>query len=179
LTTGVIPLGIAIMRDVLNPARLGTAVAFMSATMGVGGAIGMPAAAYVAENFDWHMLFWLALALGVLGLIGIWFLVPGDTLLSPGRLDIPGVIGLPVRLTGLLLFVSRGADWGWASPAALGSAIGGVRASGLCAWNEGRTPHPVVDLRVAAPHAVLLTSLAAIGIGFALFGRNVSFPQML
>src|SRR5690606_1917878 len=67
LTTGVIPLGIAIMRDVLRPARLGTAVAFMSATMGVGGAIGMPVAAYIAENFDWHMLFWLSFGLGVIG----------------------------------------------------------------------------------------------------------------
>ena len=43
--TGVVPLGIAIMRDVLPPERLGTAVALMSATMGVGGAIGMPVAA--------------------------------------------------------------------------------------------------------------------------------------
>ncbi|WP_156316462.1 MFS transporter, partial [Leucobacter japonicus] len=39
--TGVIPLGIAIMRDVLPPERLGTAVALMSATMGVGGSLGM------------------------------------------------------------------------------------------------------------------------------------------
>src|SRR5690606_21180676 len=43
--TGVVPLGIAILRDVLPPARLGTAVAVMSATMGVGGAVGMPVAA--------------------------------------------------------------------------------------------------------------------------------------
>src|SRR5690606_16669465 len=84
LTTGVIPLGIAIMRDVLNPARLGTAVAFMSATMGVGGAIGMPAAAYVAENFDWHALFWVSLGLGVAGFVAIALVVPEDTLLSPG-----------------------------------------------------------------------------------------------
>ncbi|GGF42933.1 MFS transporter [Microbacterium sorbitolivorans] len=179
LTTGVIPLGIAIMRDVLNPARLGTAVAFMSATMGVGGAIGMPVAAYVAENFDWHMLFWLALALGVLGFIAVALLVPGDTLLSSGRLDIMGVIGLAAGLTGLLLFVSRGADWGWGSPAAIGSVAGGVVALALWGWYQLKTTDPLVDLRVAARPAVLLTNLAAIGMGFALFGSNVSFPQML
>lgn len=179
LTTGVIPLGIAIMRDVLNPARLGTAVAFMSATMGVGGAIGMPVAAYVAENFDWHMLFWLALALGVLGFIAVALLVPGDTLVSPGRLDVIGVIGLAAGLTGLLLFVSRGADWGWGSPAAIGSAAGGVVALVLWGWYQLKTTDPLVDLRVAARPAVLLTNLAAIGMGFALFGSNVSFPQML
>lgn len=155
------------MRDVLNPARLGTAVAFMSATMGVGDAIGMPVAAYVAENFDWHMLFWLALALGVLGFIAVALLVPGDTLLSPGRLDIIGVIGLAAGLTGLLLFVSRGADWGWGSPAAIGSVAGGVVALALWGWYQLKTTDPLVDLRVAARPTVLLTNLAAIGVGIA------------
>jgi MFS family permease len=147
--------------------------------MGVGGAIGMPVAAYVAENFDWHMLFWLALALGVLGFVGVVLLVPGDTLISPGRLDVLGVIGLAAGLTGLLLFVSRGADWGWGSPAALGSAMGGIVALALWGWYQLRTTDPLVDLRVASRPAVLLTNLAAIGMGFALFGSNVSFPQML
>ncbi|MGO1548010.1 MFS transporter, partial [Microbacterium gubbeenense] len=175
----VIPLGIAIMRDVLRPARLGTAVAFMSATMGVGGAIGMPVAAFVAESFDWHMLFWLSFGLGLFGLVAVWFIVPVDTLLSPGRLDVIGVIGLAAGLTGLLLFVSRGADWGWASPAAIGSVASGVIALGLWAWHQLRTTDPLVDLRVASRPAVLLTNLAAIGMGFALFGSNVSFPQLL
>ncbi|MGO2096387.1 MAG: MFS transporter [Candidatus Microbacterium stercoravium] len=179
LTTGVIPLGIAIMRDVLRPARLGTAVAFMSATMGVGGAIGMPVAAYIAESFDWHMLFWLSFGLGVIGFIAVRFIVPTDTLRSPGRLDVPGVIGLAAGLTGLLLFVSRGADWGWTSPAAIGSVVGGVVALGLWGCYQLRTTDPLVDLRVASRPAVLLTNLAAIGMGFALFGSNVSFPQLL
>lgn len=179
ITTGVIPLGIAIMRDVLPPARLGTAVAFMSATMGVGGAIGMPAAAFIAENSDWHALFWVSLGLGVAGFVAIALVVPEDTLLSPGRLDVLGVIGLAVGLTGLLLYVSRGADWGWGSPLALGSVATGVVA--LVAWGayQLRTRDPLVDLRVAARPAVLLTNLAAIGMGFALFGSNVSFPQLL
>src|SRR5690606_25186534 len=94
VTTGVIPLGIAIMRDVLPPARLSTAVALMSATMGVGGAAGMPLAALIAENADWHALFWMSAGLGALCIIGIWFAVPGDTLLAPGRLDLLGALGL-------------------------------------------------------------------------------------
>ncbi|WP_374107092.1 MFS transporter [Microbacterium sp. G2-8] len=179
ITTGVIPLGIAIMRDVLPPAKLGTAVAFMSATMGVGGAIGMPFAAFIAENYDWHALFWVSLGLGVVGAAAIWFVVPEDTLLSPGRLDLLGAFGLAVGLTGLLLYVSRGADWGWGSPWAIGSLTIGVIA--LLAWGayQLRTRDPLVDLRVAARPAVLLTNLAAIGMGFALFGSNVSFPQLL
>ncbi|MDN6333011.1 MAG: MFS transporter, partial [Micrococcaceae bacterium] len=41
LAMGAIPLGISILRDELPPARIGAAIATMSATMGVGGAIGL------------------------------------------------------------------------------------------------------------------------------------------
>jgi MFS family permease len=46
-------------------------------------------------------------------------------------------------------------------------------------WYQLRTTDPLLDLRVAARPAVLLTNIAAIGMGFALFSSNVTFPQML
>jgi len=178
-TTGVVPLGIAIMRDVLSPARLGTAVALMSATMGVGGAVGMPVAALLAEHADWHMLFWLAAALGVIGLVLVLLVVPDDVLRFPGRLDVVGAIGLAIGLTGLLLYVSRGAEWGWTSPGSLACLIGGVAVLLVWGWYQLKTAEPLLDLRVAARPAVLFTNVAAIGMGFALFSSNVTFPQML
>ncbi|PQZ54803.1 MULTISPECIES: MFS transporter [unclassified Microbacterium] len=177
--TGVVPLGIAIMRDVLPPERLGTAVALMSATMGVGGAIGMPVAALLAQNADWHMLFWLAAVLGVVGLALVLAVIPEDVLRSPGRLDVLGAIGLAIGLTGLLLFVSRGAQWGWTAPITLTCIIGGLVVLLVWGWYQLRTKDPLLDLRVAARPAVLFTNIAAIGMGFALFASNVTFPQML
>ncbi|UOQ57412.1 MFS transporter [Leucobacter allii] len=179
ITTGVVPLGIAIMRDVLPPARLGTAVALMSATMGVGGALGMPLAAFIAETSDWHMLFWVSAGLGVLCVVAVALAVPEDTLRSPGRLDLLGALGLAFGLTGLLLYVSRGSDWGWGSAPALASLGAGIVALLLWGVYQLRTAEPLVDLRVAARRPVLLTNLAAIGMGFALFGSNVTFPQLL
>lgn len=177
--TGVVPLGIAIMRDVLPTDRLGTAVALMSATMGVGGAIGMPVAALLAQNADWHMLFWLAAALGGVGLVLVLFIVPEDVLRFPGRLDVLGAIGLAIGLTGALLFVSRGAEWGWTAPLTLTCGLGGLAVLLLWGWYQLAAKDPLLDLRVAARPAVLLTNIAAIGMGFALFASNVTFPQLL
>ena len=179
LSMGIVPLGIAIMRDVLPPKHLGTAVALMSATLGVGGAIGMPLAAFVAQHADFHALFWLAAGLGAVGVVLVPLIVPGDVLRFPGRLDILGALGLALGMTGILLLLSRGAEWGWTSPLTLGSGIGGMAVLLLWGWYQLRAKDPLLDLRVAARPAVLLTNLASLGMGFALFSSNVTFPQML
>lgn len=179
LTTGVVPLGIAIMRDVLPPKRLGTAVALMSATMGVGGSVGMPVSAFIVEHFDWHALFWVSTGLGVAAFVVVRVLVQPSTLRSPGRFDLLGTVGLTIGLSGVLLAISRGAEWGWLSLPTLASGLGGVAV--LLVWGvyQLRAPEPLIDLRVAARPAVLFTNLASICMGFALFGSNVLLPQLL
>ena len=66
----------------------------MSASLGVGGALGLPTAAFIADNWDWHILFWTSAALMMVlilvplkavelgaspslgvGLIGVWGLL--------------------------------------------------------------------------------------------------------
>lgn len=56
----MIPLGISIMRDERPAGRLGGAIALMRASLCVGGALGLPIAALVADSFDWHVLFRVA-----------------------------------------------------------------------------------------------------------------------
>jgi MFS family permease len=177
--TGVVPLGISILRDVLHQDHLGTAVALISATMGVGGAIGLPVSAIVTERADWHVLFWLAAGLGAAVFLLVLWIVPVSVLRTAGRFDFLGAAGLAAGLIGVLLAISRGNEWGWASPATLVSGLGGVVV--LLVWGryQLRTAEPLLDLRVAGRRPVLLTNLASIGMGFALFGSNIVFPQML
>lgn len=54
---GYIPVAISFVREVTPPAMRNSAVAGISATLGVGGALGLPIAAWIAQAFDWHMLF--------------------------------------------------------------------------------------------------------------------------
>ena len=49
----------------------------------------------------------------------------------------------------------------------------------LWGWFELRIDEPLLDLRVAARPAVLLTNIASVAIGFSLFASNVVYPQML
>lgn len=177
--TGVIPLGISILRDVLHEDRVDSAIALISATLGVGGAIGMPISALITERSDWHVLFWVSGALGAIVFALVLWVVPESVLRTAGRFDLVGAIGLAVGLIGILLAVSRGGDWGWTSPAVLALGLGGVVVLLVWGWYELRIDDPLLDLRVAARPAVLLTNLASVALGFSLFASNVTYPQIL
>ncbi|MDJ0385147.1 MFS transporter [Streptomyces sp. G-G2] len=175
----VIPLGISIIRDELPPERILPSIALMSSTLGIGAAIGLPVAAVVVENFDWHVMFWASAALGVLDIVLVLWIVPESPLRTPGRFDVVGTLGLAATLVGLLLAITQGADWGWGSASTLG-LLGGSLVIGLL-WGryELRTASPMVDLRVSARPAVLLTNVAGLLIGFAFYANSLVTAQMV
>jgi MFS family permease len=177
---GVVPLGISLLRDVVPPARLGSAIAVMSASMGVGGALGLPFSAAIAENVSWRVLFWVVAALSLLIAGLIRFLVPADrTNAAPGGFDLLGAIGLGSALVCLLLAVSKGADWGWSSGTTLGLFAATVVI--LLAWGrwELRSSEPLVDLRVTVRPQILMTNAASILVGFAMYAQSLVVPQLL
>ncbi|MFJ1969709.1 MFS transporter [Streptomyces sp. NPDC087903] len=179
MASGVIPLGISIMRDELPGERLAGATALMSASLGVGGALGLPTAALIADHFDWHMLFWSSAAMGVIAFVLVLLIVPESPVRSGGRFDVVGAVGMATGLVCLLLAVSKGADWGWTSGTTLGLFAAAVLV--LVVWGvfELRTSQPLVDLRTTARRQVLVTNLASIAIGFSMFAMSLVLPQLL
>ena len=179
LAGGVIPLGISIMRDVLSAGRLGAATATMSSSLGVGGALGLPAAALIADHAGWHLLFWASAALGAVAIALVLAVIPESPARTGGRFDLVGAAGLSVALVCLLLAISKGTAWGWGSGLTL--SLFGTTVVVLLVWGwwELRTRQPLVDLRTTARRQVLFTNLASIMFGFAMFGMSLVLPQLL
>ncbi|WP_343238282.1 MFS transporter [Streptomyces sp. SID13031] len=179
MSAAVIPLGISIMRDELPAERLGSATAQMSASLGVGGALGLPAAAFLADRADWHVLFWTSAGLGVIVLALVLSFVPESAVRSGGRFDVVGAAGLSVGLISLLLAISKGADWGWGTTRTIGLLGAAVVVFGAWGWYERRMSQPLVDLRVAARPQVLFTNIASAVFGFAMFSMSLVLPTLL
>jgi MFS family permease len=179
LAAGVIPLGISIMRDELPASRLGSATALMSASLGIGGALGLPLAAFLAQRVDWHVLFWGSAGVGAIAGLLVVSVVPESRVRAGGRFDAVGAVGLSAALLCLLLAVSDGAEWGWAGARTL--TLFGATVVLLLAWGrwELRTTQPLVDLRVTARKQVLLTNAASAVFGFAMFAMSLVLPQVL
>ncbi|WP_277370904.1 MFS transporter [Rhodococcus rhodochrous] len=177
---GLIPLGISLLRDVLPYDRLHSAVALMSASMGVGGALGLPASAAVAQYVHWRFLFWGVAVLGAVALGALWWVLRDVPVLqSGGRFDAVGAVGLSAALVCLLLAISKGADWGWSSTLTIGFLAAAVLLLVVWGWWELRVRDPLADLRVTARRPVLLTNSASIVVGFAMYAQSLILPQIL
>ena len=176
---GVVPLGISIMRDILPPERVGSGIALMSSSLGIGGAIGLPITGAVAQQASWRWLFAGAAVLGAVQFLIVRRLVTESSSRSGGRFDLPGAIGLGAALVCLLLAISKGSDWGWGSTAVLGLLAASVVLFAVWGRMELRVESPLVDLRVSARPAVLWTNIGSILIGFAMFAGFLVTTQVL
>ncbi|MFJ9720536.1 MFS transporter [Streptomyces sp. NPDC101213] len=176
---GAIPLGIGLMRDMLPRERLGSAMALMSSSIGVGGGLALPAAALVAQHADWHVLFYGAAGLGVLAIVLTLLVVPESPARAEGSFDLPGALGLSAGLVLFLLPITKGSDWGWSSVLTLGLFAASVAVLLLWGLMELRVKAPLVDLRTSARPAVLFTNLASIMVGVSFYVVSLVLPQLL
>ncbi len=109
----------------------------------------------------------------------VFLLVPESPVRSGGRFDVVGAIGLTIGLVALLLAISKGSDWGWGSGTTLGMLAATVVVLPVWGWWELRTEQPLVDLRTSARRQVLMTNLASVVIGFAMYAMSLVSPQLL
>jgi MFS family permease len=166
---GIIPLGISILRDELPPERVGGGIALVSATLGLGAGMGLPLSGLVADSLGWHALFWILAGVSALALVLVALVVSESPVRSPASFDVVGAIGLSLVLLGILLVISNGAEWGWTAPLTVGVLAAALAVGRAWVGWEHRHAAPVVDLATTLRRPVLLTNIASVLVGFAMF----------
>jgi MFS family permease len=173
LAAACVPLGMSLLAASLPPERRGMGVAVVSAMLGVGGALALPVAGFLADRADYHVLFWIGAAASALSLVAVSALVEEPRFPRTGRVDGAGIVLLSVGLTALLLGISQGHTWGWTSVedlAAFTIAIGALVALLVV---ETRIPDPLIDLAAVRVPAIALTHTAGGFVGVSLFASYV------
>jgi MFS family permease len=175
---GALPVGLGIMRDHLLAEERARGFAAMSSAVGVGGTVGFPLAALMVQHADWHALFWLVAAVGLVNFLLV-VSVPDGAIRYGGRFDRAGAVTLSAGLVCTLLVLSKGHEWGWTSGATVATALVGAVAISCWARIELCTDDPLVNLRLLKDRATLLTNAATLLIGFAMFALSLVIPRVL
>lgn len=172
-SAAAIPLGISLLATLMPREKVASSVALISAMLGVGGSLGLPLAGFVAQHWDWHTLFWINTAVGAISFVGVLTAVPESHQRDGGKVDLLGTVLLSVGLVCLILPLEQAHDWGWGSARVLTLLPASLMIFLVFALVELRHPDPLVDLRALRRRPIVITNLAAICFGFALFASFI------
>lgn len=169
--TALVPVAMAQMRESLPHHRVGTALAIMSAMLGVGGAVGIPLGGVMLQSLGWTSMFWLSALLAVGSLVLIALFVPPNIKEDSGEFDWTGTVLLSVGLLALLVALSQSTSWGWDNPNTYTSLAVGIIVLAAWAVFERKHPSPLVDVQTFITQVLLFTNLASLTLGIMMFSN--------
>jgi MFS family permease len=174
------PICVAILRDELPEERVVGALAVLSGTLGVGGGTGLVVTGLLVDgDAGYHRVFWLTTGFCIAVIVIVVAIVPSRHGSATGTIDWLGAIGLAAGLSLLLLAITQGNLWGWASPATVGTVTAGVAVLvGWWFW-ERRCRYPLVSTEMLSRRPVLLTNLATVCVGTGLYFGFLGLTQFV
>jgi EmrB/QacA subfamily drug resistance transporter len=175
---GVLPLSFGIIRDEFPAKKVPGAVAAVASLSAVGAGLGLVLAGPIVSAFDYHWLFWFPMILTALAAAATVAFVPESPVRTPGKISVLPALLLSAWLVALLLALSQGSQWGWASAAVLGLLVAAVILAVVWVWVESRSVSPLIDMRMMRLPAVWTTNLVALLVGFAMYASFAFLPQL-
>lgn len=170
LTYGIVPVTIVLARRHLGEGKADPAISTLSVTVATGLGLGYPLTGILASLLDFRVAFWFASVFVLTAIVVVAKWVPADGAEGRSRpFDTAGAALLSIGMAGVLIAISQGSHWGWASAPTILAALAGVLC--LVAWTlvELRSSDPLINLRVVKSPDVLLANLTAIGLGAAMY----------
>jgi EmrB/QacA subfamily drug resistance transporter len=177
---GILPVvTMTLLYQIVPRSKIGTAMGLYGLGVVVAPAIGPTLGGALVEYFDWRLIFFINVPIGIVGMVLAVMVFPQIRPTSWPRLDILGFVTIAYALFALLLAFSEGQDWGWTGYRVLGLFVSAALSLALFVIIENEVDNPLVDLRVfrSFPFCV---SLVLIGITITgLFSALYFLPQFL
>jgi MFS family permease len=169
--SAALPLVYAVLRARGTSAeRVTKGVSFLTAATGVGVAVAyLMSGLIIQANGSVRTVFWVMAALSAVTLVLAWFYFPDTHLRQSAPIDWVGAVGVSIGLLGVVLAITEGSTWGWASAKTLASLLGGLLVLGAWAFYESRQSSPLINVvrvtnRVAAPSFIVIAILGTLSI---------------
>ncbi|MFJ8297541.1 MFS transporter [Streptomyces sp. NPDC094447] len=179
--TAIFPLALSVLREEVGPQRLPGAMSLVSGTLAFGSGLALVATGLLTSgaDADYRSAFWMATGFAALALVAVALLVPATRHKTGGRTDLLGALTLGITLLLLLLPVSQGHEWGWASARTLGSFAGAAVMAALWVLVERRVREPLVDMKMFVHRPVLMANLAGVLVGFGMFANFLGVSYLV
>lgn len=175
---GIFPLCFGIIRDEFPRERVGQSIGLISATLGIGGGLGLVIGGLLVDHASYHDIFWLSAAMSALAAVAVQVWIHESPVRTPGKVDLRGAAVLGVGLVLPMVAIARANDWGWGSPKVLVLIAVGLAILVFWVWLQKHTAEPMADIATLRRPPVLMTNVATVLVGFGMFGAYILIPQL-
>lgn len=175
----IMPTTMSLVYRMVPRDRIGTAMGFWGLALIMAPAIGPTLGGYLVQYVDWRLIFYVNVPIGIVGvLLALRYLpnIPGHPV---GRLDWAGMATAAAGLFGLLLALSEGQTWGWASEGILLLLIGSVGVLVLFVYLQLTGREPLLDLRVFRYGSYTLTNILSMVVMVGMYAGVFYVPLFL
>jgi EmrB/QacA subfamily drug resistance transporter len=174
---GLIPLGIAVIGDIIPPRQRGKWQGLIGVVFGTASVIGPATGGWIADNTSWRWAFFVSLPLAALALTVVWLGFDAKQVKERHRIDYLGATLLTGAVsTGLLGSVWGGVDYPWTSPVIVGLFIASALLAVAFVLQERRAPEPILPLDLFRNRTFAVAQVALFGVGAAIFGTIMFVP---
>ena len=164
----MIPSSLGIVLAHSAPERRVAALGLWTASASVAAVAGPVVGGALVEVFDWRALFLVNVPLGVALAAAALRLPRGDR--QSGRLpDLAGSLVLGGAVGLVVLAVTEGEDWGWGSPAVVGSLVIGVVGLAAVVLRSRRHPVPALEVSLWKHPTYATANVVSVLFGVALY----------
>jgi len=172
----ILPLSFGLVRENAPERDVPFWIGVVTGAYAGSGAIGFVLGGALTELAGWRSIFLVTAVLPPLVMLATWAVVPISKLATvTKKVDLVGGLLFLPAIAGLLMVVSSGGAWGWASATTLGLLLGSAALLAFWVWYELRQTDPLIDVRLLANKQVAITN-----VGFALLGLGaLQMPLVL
>jgi DHA2 family multidrug resistance protein len=175
----LLPMVISLIFKVFPPNERGAALGFFAIPIVAGPALGPTLGGYIITNFDWRLVFFINLPIGMLSvLLGALLLKPGLAV-KTARFDVWGFVMSSLGFGLTLYGLSQVGSHGWGSLEVQGLlGIGLLSLLGFVLY-ESFSKHPLLDVRLFRNPQFTNSNIVGWVSTVALFGAEFMLPLYL
>lgn len=178
---GLTALGTVLIADIISPRERGRYMGLMGGVMGIGMVGGPLLGGLITDGPGWRWNFFVGLPFAVAAIV-----VLQRTLHLPPlkrravKIDYLGATLLSAGIALLLLWITfAGSSFAWASWQTAAMVGGSLVLLALAVWAESRAAEPIIPLHLFRNRTLVLSVVASVAVGIALFGTSVFLSQYM
>ena len=157
----------------------GRALGMVGTVVALASMAGPSVGGILVGVFSWQSIFYINLPIGIVAYVLGYFILPTEEKHQQGTFDFLGAVLFAVGMTGFLVVLIHGQEWGWGSYIVRIISIMTILFLSIFVWHENRIKQPMIELSLFKNWPFLAGNLSGLLSFMAMFSNTMLLPFYL